>query len=144
MNPPDIAGFVERYAYHPPLSSGTARHAVSDAGRHTFAAGQFVERDCEAWFQRARKPYAATLRIEHERVSGFGEWRCRFQTGDAERNLGADTSTLPSRFRRFFGGIHSESFLLILRSIRRLRSRHRARDVHQSNSGGSALSPFQG
>jgi len=150
MNAPDIAGFVERYTYHPPLTSGTERHAVGDASGHTLAAGQFVQGDCESRFQRARKPHTAALRIEDERVSGFGEWSCRVQAGDAKRNLGANAGTAPSRVNRFFRGVHCESFLMILRSSGDFGRVIAGRDVHQSNSvfvgarGATILSPFQG
>jgi hypothetical protein len=71
MNSPDIAGFVERYAHHPPLASGTERDTVGNPGGHAFAARQFFQRDCESGLKRARDSHAATLRIEHECVSGF-------------------------------------------------------------------------
>ena len=58
MNAPDIAGFVERYADHPPLASGTERHTIGNAGGNTFTARQIVQRDCQAEFQGARKAHA--------------------------------------------------------------------------------------
>jgi hypothetical protein len=134
MDTPDIAGFVERYTYHPPLTSGTERHTVGDASGHTLAAGQFVQGDCESRFQGARNPYTAALRIKHERVSGLGERGCRVQAGDANRNLGADAGAVPSRVNRFFRGVHCESFLMILRSSGDCGRVIAGRDVHQSNS----------
>ena len=53
MNAPDISRFVERDTYHPPLASATQRHAVCDAGGHTLAGGQIVQRDGQARLQRA-------------------------------------------------------------------------------------------
>ena len=73
MNAPDIAGFVERYADHPPLASSTERHTVGNAGGNTLTARQIVQRDCQAGFQGARKTHAAALRIEYERMPRLGE-----------------------------------------------------------------------
>jgi hypothetical protein len=133
MNAPDIARLVERYTDHPPLAPGTQRHTVGDAGGNAFTARQVVQGDCQTGFQGARQPHAAALRIEHESVSGFGEWSCGIQTGDAKRNLGADASAAPSRVKQFLCGVHSESFHLILRSSGDFSRGIVGRDAHQSN-----------
>src|SRR5579862_4456440 len=96
MNTPHVAGFVERYPNHPPLTSGTERHAVGDTGRDTLAAGQFVQGNCLSRFQFEREPYATTLRIEHKGMSGFGKWVGGIQAGHAKRNLRPNAGAAPA------------------------------------------------
>ena len=117
MNPPDVAGFVERDAYHPPLASGAQRNTVGHVGGHTLADRKVVQGDCQSRLQRTGKPYTAALGVEHERVSGLGERGRRVQAGNAKRNLGADACAAPSRVNGLFGGVHNdENVLMILRS----------------------------
>jgi len=54
--------------------------------------------------QWARKPYAATLNVEHERVTVFRKRTRRVQARDAQRNLGADASAAPTLVARFHNG----------------------------------------
>jgi hypothetical protein len=118
MNSPDIAGFVEGDADHPPLASGAEGHAVGDTGRDAFAAGQFVQRNRHPWFQSARQADATALRVQHESVSCLGEIDCRVEARDTERELGADTGATPAGVDRFsrglFVGGHDENVLMIL------------------------------
>ncbi len=115
MNAPHISGFVECDADHPPLASSTQRHTVGDAGGDAFCAGQFVERNRHARFQRARQAHAAALSIQDESMSGLGELDRRIETGDAKGNLGADASATPGGFSRcFFVRGHDENVLTSL------------------------------
>jgi len=131
MNAPHIAGFVECDADHPPLASGPQGHTVCNACRHACAAGQFVQRNCHARFQRARQAHAATLRIQNESVSGLGELDRRIETGDAKRNLGANAGATPVGFVRLcrclFVGVHNEKVLMILWPEGKLDQTSRAR-----------------
>ncbi len=106
MNSPDIAGLIESDTYQPVVASLSQGHAVGNPGSNPFAGREFVQEDFGSGLQRPREPNPATLRIDHQCVTGLREWGSRIESGDAKRNLSPNSGSTRSGVYRFFSRVH--------------------------------------